>query len=291
LKINENGVIYTFPNIAGYVGGDAVADAIAVELNKCEESCLLIDIGTNTEILLNTGGEIYACSTPAGPAFEGATMRFGMRATSGAIDQVFIYFDNDSRDYIVKYNVIDNVKPIGICGSGYIDIIANLYRLGIIDRRGRFNRDIDSKRIILNDEEGPRFIIAWSSETGIGRDIAVYGKDINELILAKAAIASGIEIILRRAGIDAKDLSKIFIAGSFGSYINIENAITIGLIPRVDINRIIFVGNTAISGAKLALKSIKIRKESEELARKVKYIELSIDPLFRKIFTENLLFP
>ncbi|ADM28412.1 ferredoxin [Ignisphaera aggregans DSM 17230] len=291
LKINENGVVYTFPNIAGYVGGDAVADAIAVELNKCEEPCLLIDIGTNTEILLNTGREIYACSTPAGPAFEGATMRFGMRAASGAIDQVFIYFDNDSRDYIVRYNVIDNVKPIGICGSGYIDIVANLYRLDIIDRRGRFNRDIDSKRIVLDDEEGPRFIVAWSSETGIGRDIAVYGKDINELILAKAAIASGIEIILRRAGIDAEDLSKIFIAGSFGSYINIENAIAIGLIPKVDTNKIVFVGNTAISGAKLALKSIKIRREAEELTRKVKYIELSIDPLFRKIFTENLSLP
>ncbi len=291
LNINENGVIYTFPNIAGYVGGDAVADAIAVELNNCEEPCLLIDIGTNTEILLNTGREIYACSTPAGPAFEGATMRFGMRAASGAIDQVFIYFDNDSKDYVVKYNVVNNVKPIGICGSGYIDIVANLYRLGIIDRRGKFNRDINSKRIILNDKEGSRFIVAWSDETEIGRDIAVYGKDINELILAKAAIASGIEVILRRANIEVEDLSKIFIAGSFGNYINIENAITIGLIPRVNINKIVFVGNAAISGAKLALKSVKIRKEAEELARRVKYIELSIDPLFRKVFTENLLFP
>ncbi len=291
LNINNNGIVYTLPNIAGYVGGDAVADAIAVDLNNCEKPCLLIDIGTNTEILLNTGEEIYACSTPAGPAFEGATMKFGMRATSGAIDQVFIYFDRDSGDYAIRYNVIGNVKPTGICGSGYIDIIANLYRLGLIDRRGRFNKDIHSKMIALDDEEGPRFIVVRSHETDIKKDIAVYGKDINEFILAKAAVASGVEIILRRANIDAGKLAKIFIAGSFGNYINIENAMTIGLIPRVDINKIVFVGNTAISGAKLALKSVRIRREAEELARRVKYIELSIDPLFRKVFTENLLFP
>ncbi|MEM0027381.1 MAG: ASKHA domain-containing protein [Ignisphaera sp.] len=289
LNINERGVVYALPIVAGYVGSDALADAVAVGLRDCNAPCLLIDIGTNSEILLNTGNEILACSTPAGPAFEGATIEFGMRAVVGAIDQVFIYFDKSIGDYNVRYNVVGNSKPVGICGSAMIDLIANLYRNNLIDYRGRFRKDIKSKRMVVDN--GKKFVVAWDHETGIGRSITVSGKDINEFLLAKAAVASGVNILLKHANISVNDLQKIFIAGSFGTHINIDNAIAIGLLPKVDARKFVFVGNTAISGAKMALKSSKIRREFEGLAKNIKYIELSIHPLFKQEFIQALYLP
>jgi len=278
------------PVIAGYVGSDALADAIAVDLENCEKPCMLIDIGTNTEILLNTGKEIYACSTPAGPAFEGASISFGMRAVSGAIDQVFIYFDGVTQDYAVHYHTIGDVKPMGICGSAMIDAIAHLYRLNIIDNRGRFLKGIKSSRIISNNGNYS-FILAWSDETGIGKNISITIKDINEILLAKAAIASGTKVLINEAKLSFTDLQNIYIAGSFGTYMNIENAITIGLLPNIDPKKVLFVGNTAISGAKACLKNINIRKKAEVLARKIKYIELSAHPLFNKMFIDSIPLP
>jgi uncharacterized 2Fe-2S/4Fe-4S cluster protein (DUF4445 family) len=290
MSINRNGIIYMLPVIAGYVGSDALADAIAVDLENCEKPCMLIDIGTNTEILLNTGKEIYACSTPAGPAFEGASISFGMRAVAGAIDQVFIYFDSAAQDYSVHYHTIGDMKPIGICGSAMIDTIAHLYRLNIIDNRGRFLKKIKSSRIISNNGNYS-FILAWSDETGIGKSISITIKDINEILLAKAAIASGAKVLINEAKLSFTDLQNIYIAGSFGTYMNIENAITIGLLPNIDPKKVLFVGNTAISGAKACLKNINVRKKAEVLARKIKYIELSAHPLFNKMFIDSIPLP
>jgi len=269
ININERGVVYALPVVAGYVGSDALADAIAVDLDNCDAPCLLIDIGTNSEILLNTGREILACSTPAGPAFEGATIEFGMRAVAGAIDQVFIYFDKSIGDYNVRYSVVGNAKPVGICGSALIDAIANLYKNGLIDSRGRFKNNVNSKRIVVENNR-KKFVIAWASETGINKNITIDGRDINEFLLAKAAVAAGINVLLKHANITTENLSKIFVAGSFGTHINIENAITTGLLPKTDTRKYIFVGNTAISGAKMALKSSDVREKFEELAKKIK---------------------
>ncbi len=290
MSIHRNGIIYMLPVIAGYVGSDALADAIAIDIENCETPCMLIDIGTNSEILLNTGKEIYACSTPAGPAFEGATTSFGTRAVAGAIDQVFIYFDSSIQDFAVQYHTIGKRKPIGLCGSAMIDVIAHLYRLNIIDSRGRFSKEIKSRRIIKNNNTYS-FILVWGNETEIKRDISINTKDINEILLAKAAIASGIRILIEHTRLDYTDIQKIYVAGSFGTYMNVENAITIGLLPKIDPKKVEFVGNTAISGAKMCLKNIEIRRKAEELARKIKYVELSAYQLFNKIFIESIPLP
>jgi len=289
-SVNRRAVVYLLPNIAGYVGADAAADALAVDFENCESPCLLVDIGTNTEILLNTGREILAASTPAGPAFEGASMIHGMRAVAGAVDRVFIYFDESSGDYEVKYSTVGGEKPRGICGSGYIDALANLYRLGIVDRRGKFRSDLRTSRLV-EDQYGRGFVVVKAEESSTGSYIAVYARDINELLLAKAAVASGVEVLLRRGGVEPQQLRKVFVAGSFGNYINIENAITIGLLPRVDYSKIMFVGNTAVSGAKVALLSVEEREKIEKFVEKVRYVELSADPLFREVFVNNLQLP
>jgi uncharacterized 2Fe-2S/4Fe-4S cluster protein (DUF4445 family) len=290
IEISDRGVVYALPVVAGYVGSDALADAIAVALDEYKEPCMLIDIGTNSEILLNTGSEILACSTPAGPAFEGASIAFGMRAVVGAIDQVFIYFDKSIGDYNVRYTVVGSVKPMGICGSALIDIVAHLYRLEVIDSRGKFREGVTSRRLISKNGK-KEFVIAWASETAINKDITINGKDINEFILAKTAIATGISILLKHAGLTVEDIGKIYIAGSFGTYINVENAMKVGLLPKTSPGKYIFVGNTAISGAKMALKSTEIRKRFEELVKKIKYLELAAHPLFKQEFMQNLKLP
>lgn len=290
LKINKHGVIYLPPVIAGFVGSDAVADAVAVNIDECSEPCLLIDIGTNTEIILNTGEIIVAGSTPAGPAFEGVSMSFGVKAVEGAIDQVFIYFDDVVNDYVVKYNVIGGKKPIGICGSGYIDLVANLYKLGILNKRGKFVSNMKSLRII-KENKLTKFVVVKNEETAIGRDITVDEKDIDNLLLAKAAVASGIKVLLNYVNLDVEKISRIFVAGSFGSYLNIDNAITIGLLPEISVTRYVFVGNACITGAKAILRSKDIREKAVALAKKIKYVEISAQPQFKKIFSESLYLP
>jgi uncharacterized 2Fe-2S/4Fe-4S cluster protein (DUF4445 family) len=290
INVNSNAVIYLPPVVAGFVGSDAIADAVAVGLDECREPCALIDIGTNTEIMINTGKKIVAGSTPAGPAFEGAVMSFGMRAVEGAIDQIFIYFDKSLGDYVVRYSVVGEKKPTGICGSGYIDLVANLYRLGLLNRRGKFVKDVKSFRFIQNGNS-IKFVVAKAEETSIGRDITVDERDIDNLLLAKAAVASGFKMLLRFAELDVEDLSKIFVAGSFGSYLNVENAIAIGLLPKIDIARYQFVGNAAVVGAKAMLKSREFREKAVRIAETTHYIELAAYPEFRKVFMESLYLP
>ena len=287
IKANPEGYVYVAPGIGGFVGGDALAGALAVELDECVEPCVLIDIGTNTEILLNNGREIYSTSAPAGPAFEGFGTKHGMRAVEGAVSKIFIYLNDVLRDYEVRYEVIGGVKPIGICGSAYIDALAHLYKHGIVDERGKF-RDLTSRRL---KKEEDRFVIVWGSESSTSEDLAIYRKDIESLLLAKAAVASVTQLILMRAGLTPEDVKKVFIAGSFGTSLNIENAATIGLIPSVWIGKTVFVGNTAISGAKLILKSGKARRKAEKIARKIKYVEISADKEFTKIYVRNLFLP
>ncbi len=288
IKVSPNSYVYVAPGIAGFVGGDAVADALAVGLDECIEPCVLLDIGTNTEVLVNNGKELYATSAPAGPAFEGFGTKHGLRAMRGAISKIFIYFSEASSDYEVLYEVIGGGKPLGMCGSAYIDALAHLYKHGIIDSRGRF-RDVVSRR--LKKIEEPKFVVVWGSESGTSEDLAIYSKDIESLLLAKAAVASATQLILRKANLIPEEVGKVFIAGSFGTSLNTENAAIIGLIPKVWVNKTSFVGNTAISGAKLILKSSEARRKAEEIAQKTKYIKIPADKEFTKIYVENLFFP
>ena len=286
IKMNPNGIIHVLPVIAGFVGADAVADVLASGIYDLEELSLLIDIGTNTEIFVGNAADIISCSCASGPAFEAAHIKHGMKAATGAIEKVRI--DPDS--YEVEYETIDGAKPMGLCGSAVVDIIAGLLKCGIINRQGRFECNVTSPRLrILNGDV--EFVLARSEETSTGEAVTITQKDMGEIQLAKAAIFAGCSILMRRKNVKIKDLDEVFIAGAFGSYINPENAKFIGLVPDVPTDKIRFVGNTAITGAKMALISKEARETAEMLSKKIRYLELATDPDFNQEFFEATFIP
>ncbi|MEM2457541.1 MAG: ASKHA domain-containing protein [Archaeoglobaceae archaeon] len=272
LNINPEGMVTSLPLIAGFIGADATANLLLTKIYNSEEISMVIDIGTNTEILLGNRERILACSTPSGPAFEGAHITFGMKAVSGAIEEVEIKGEE------VFYKTIDNQRPKGICGSGMIDLVAELFKNGFINRNGKFSKD--SIRIIRDGV--PKFIIARAEETEFGKDITVNEKDINEFLLAKAAIKAGWTILADRFGINPEKIDRIYLAGSFGKHVDLENARIIGLLPKN--GEVIFAGDSAVSGAKIALKSVKQRDEIERVAKKVEYVELSTERDFQRVY-------
>ncbi|MEM1575713.1 MAG: ASKHA domain-containing protein [Nitrososphaerota archaeon] len=284
LNINKNANIHILPVIGGFVGADAVADVLATGIHELDEICLLIDIGTNSEVFLGNKNGILAASCASGPAFEGMQIKYGMKAISGAIEEVLIKANGD-----VIYKTIDNLKPIGICGSGAIDIVAELFINGFIDNRGRFI-NIENPRIIKT-EKGYAYIIAWKNETAINEDIFFSQEDINAIQLAKSAIHTACVLLMKKMNIKEEDIDKLFIAGAFGNYLNPISSINIGLIPDIPIERISFVGNTAISGAKMCLLSKKMREEVSLITKKIKFIELAIDPEFPKELANSMYIP
>lgn len=276
LKINPEGMVTSLPLIAGFVGADATANLLLTKIYRNDEISMVIDIGTNTEIILGNRERLLVCSTPSGPAFEGAHIAYGMKAVSGAIEEVEIKGEE------VIYKTIDNQKPKGICGSGIIDLVAELFRNGIINRNGKFLRE--GGRVIR--ESVPKFVVAEAEETEFGKPITVSEKDINEFLLAKAAIKAGWTILSARFGVSPEDIRRIYLAGSFGKHIDLENARTIGLLPKN--GEVVFAGDSAVSGAKMALKSLKERAEIEEVARMVEYVELSVEKEFQKIYLRSI---
>lgn len=286
IEIHPDGVIHTLPVIAGFVGADAVGDILATGVYESGDLSLLLDIGTNTEILLGNAEDILSCSCASGPAFEGGHIKYGMKAVTGAIEKVRINPDS----YEVEYKTVGGVKPIGICGSAIVDIVAELLKCGIINGRGRFNPNLKTPRFKITDQ-GTKFILAWKDETGINKEITVTQEDITEIQLAKAAIFTGCSILMKRKDVEKEDLNRVFIAGAFGSYINPENAKFIGLVPDVPTKKIEIVGNTAITGAKMALISREARELAETLSKKVRYLELSADPEFSREFSSGMFIP
>lgn len=284
LNVNRTGVVYLPPVVAGFVGADAVADVLATRIYESSEPSAVIDIGTNTEIILCNGRELYACSCASGPAFEGARVKHGMRAGLGAIETVYV----DSGG--VKYSVIGGVKPIGICGSGIVDALASLLDADLLDENGRFIVS-KSPNLFLKSDGDYEFIVVNPRESGTGDAITITQKDVREIQLAKSAIATGLTLLLREADVHIEDLSKIYLAGSFGSYINPRSAIRIGLLPNVDLNRVVSVGNTAGIGAKMCLISYEERIKAENVAKRIKFVEFYVKSDFSKIFIENLKFP
>jgi len=292
VKAKELGIIgnlgarvTVLPVIGGFVGADAIADALATGILKTEDEVLLLDIGTNTEIFVGNKHHMLVCSVPSGPALEGAQILFGMKAVYGAIESIKIYPDGE-----VEYKVINNAKPRGITGSAVIDAIAELYRNGFINSRGKFRKNLGLNRV-RKGKYGYEYVIEWGKKTAIGKDIVITEKDISEVMLAKAAIRSGVSVLMKKLGIKENDLSNIYLAGTFGSRINPENAITIGMIPPVSVDKVKFVGNTAIAGADMALLSISSRKEAEEIKSKVRYVELSAEPDFKREYVNSLYLP
>ena len=286
LKVHPFANVHTLPIIAGFVGADAIADVLATGIHETQKMSLLIDVGTNGEVFVGNKRDIVACSCAAGPAFEGMHIRYGMKARTGAIEKVQL----DKENLEVKFETIGGVKPVGICGSGMVDAIAEMLKYGITSQRGGINRDIETKRLIeINGL--PHFVIAWKNETGIGKDITINGKDIQEIQLGKAAFQTATTILMKEKGVTVKDIDQVYLAGAFGRYINPESAKVIGLIPSVPTKKIRFVGNTAVSGAKMALTSTIIRKQAEKLAKDIRYIELITTPGFQEEFQNSIFLP
>ncbi|MGQ9615440.1 MAG: ASKHA domain-containing protein [Spirochaetota bacterium] len=294
LQINRYGKVYTMPNIAGFVGGDTVAVILSSEIHKSRELKFAIDIGTNGELVMGNRERLIACSTAAGPAFEGARITFGMRAAEGAIEQVVIT-ENE-----IVVNTIGNARPVGICGTGLIDCIAELLRIGVIDHRGKLlNRDelppglpdFVKDRLIEDEKFGISFILVPENETQTGNPILLTQKDIRETQLAKGAIFAGYQILKQILGVKDSDITEVLLAGAFGNYIRRHQAKRVGLLPDVPTEKIKFIGNAAGSGAKMVLLARELREEASEISRNTQYIELGAHKDFQKVFAESMFFP
>jgi len=286
LRINRNGNVHVLPTIRSFVGADNVAVCLVTKITEAEKPILALDIGTNTEIdcgSKDTG--LTVTSTPSGPAFEGWATKWGMVATNGAIERIFI----DPDTFEIMYRTVGDKPPTGICGSGYVDAIAEMMKAGILNHRTEFN-DVKSNRI-RKGEEGSEIVIATEKESGVGKDIVVTQKDISEIVKAKAAIHAATTILLNHLKLRGDEIDKILLAGAFGSYIDPENARTVGMLPDLDLERIIPIGNAAGSGAKLALLNIDERYEAEEISVKAVFIELATHPMFVKEYMNSMYLP
>ena len=297
IGIHESAYVHVLPNEAGFVGADNVGVLIAEEPYKTEEIQLIIDIGTNGELVLGNKKKLISSSCATGPAFEGAQITFGMRAAPGAIERIKIDPDTLEVDYKVigrdawrSYANPEEMGAKGICGSGILDVLAELYRSGVVLKSGRFNPQQRSNRFRKNNEDSqPEFVIAWAEETSIGRDIVINQKDVRQIQLAKGALYSGCKLMMRRMGIDSVDVVKV--AGAFGTHVDREKALIMGLFPDCEIERITSVGNAAGDGARAALLNRGKREEARWVSRNVEYIELTVEKDFQKQFVEAMQIP
>ena len=293
LGIHPRGRVYVFPVIGGFVGGDTVSGLVATHLAAAERPTVLVDIGTNGEIVVCHDGQLVSASTAAGPAFEGARIAYGMRATAGAIEKVI--FDDD-----VRVSVIGDVAPVGLCGSALIDAVAELLRHGLLVPEGLLLSPADVpegtpaalKERLVETEDGMEFVLAYPDETSTGRGVSLTQKDIRELQLATAAIRAGFAVLLKRVGLELEDLERVLIAGGFGNFIRRGNAQRIGLLPTgLEHRQMVFVGNTSLAGAKLAAVSEAVREQAQVLARTTSHVDLSTDPDFYGEYVEAMFFP
>ena len=285
ININPRSLLYCVPSVASYVGGDIVAGVLSSGLYKSDDICILIDIGTNGEIVLGNKEFMVSCAASAGPAFEGSGVKCGMRATHGAIQKVSI----KDKDLKLSYQTLSNEKPRGICGSGYIDLIGQLLRTGVIDKSGKIN-SIKSDRI-RKSSDGAEFVVAFKSDTAISEDIVITEADIENIKRAKAAIYSATATLVKRMGLDYSQIKKIFIAGGFGTFLDIDSSIFIGLLPDLERKKFVFIGNSALSGARQILLSNQAMKKADEIAKKITYFELSVEPAYMDEYMAALFFP
>jgi uncharacterized 2Fe-2S/4Fe-4S cluster protein (DUF4445 family) len=285
ISINPHGLLYCIPAVASYVGGDTTSGVLSSGLYREKELSLLIDIGTNGEIALGCKDFMVACAASAGPAFEGSGVSCGMRACSGAIQRVEI----EKRNLALNLDVIGKVKPSGICGSGYISLISQMLSAGVIDKSGKVI--LEDERRVRQGDSGKEFIVVFQSDSAIGKDIFITEADIENLKRAKAAIYSAASILARHMDIPMEGIRKVFVSGGFGTSLDIESAIRIGLLPDFKRERFEFIGNSALAGAREALLSYEALKESEKIAGKITYFDLSSDPGYMDEYMAALFFP
>jgi uncharacterized 2Fe-2S/4Fe-4S cluster protein (DUF4445 family) len=282
---------FVFPSLGAYVGGDIVAGMLATGMTRDQRLRLFIDVGTNSEIALGSNERVLATAAPAGPAFEAAQIRCGMRAADGAIEGVKI--DGDS----LALQVIGDVEPVGLCGSGVVDVVAELVHSGLLDHSGRFaeveavaiERPLLAERFAMIGKERV-FVLKWRGSAP-EESVFISQRDVRELQFAKASIATGWHILLRDLGVDAGEIQQVLLAGSFGAYLTPLSAVRIGLVPKLALPRIISAGNVAGEGAKIAALSARERAEADAILREVEYIELSGRADFNDLFIDQLAFP
>jgi uncharacterized 2Fe-2S/4Fe-4S cluster protein (DUF4445 family) len=284
LDIAPGAYVHILPCVGGFVGADHVAMIIGSDLDRLPHAAIGVDIGTNTEIVLHKPHEKYltSASCASGPAFEGAHIRDGMRASTGAIEAVLIQTDE------IKFRTIGDAPAVGLCGSGIVDTVAEMFRNQIIDRRGRLVRDAPHVR---KNDHGFELLLVPGERSGTGRDIVMTQKDVNEIQLAKGAIATGLETLLEATQTPPEEIKEVIIAGAFGTYLNLDSALDIGLLPRLPNARYMQVGNAAGVGAKMALLSHKERARAQQIARRTGYVELTVFPGFQRRFALSMLFP
>ena len=285
IKVNSRGLIYCLPSVGAYVGSDITAGVLATGVYRSEDVCLFVDIGTNGEVVLGNKEWLVSVSCSAGPAFEGSGVKHGMRAARGAIERVRML-----PDLSVQYNTIGNHPPRGICGSGLLDTIAELFLRGVLDRRGQFIPELDCRR--LREAEGVmEYVLVDKSAASIGDDITINQHDINNLMRSKAAVHAAVSLLLKELQMSVDEITRIYLAGGFGSYLDVNNAITIGMLPEVPASRIKFAGNTSIAGAKACLVSRDALIEAEKLAGRMTYMDLMGNPKFMDEFIQANFLP
>jgi len=286
IHIGDHARLYTFPSIASYVGGDIVAGVIATGIYKRSVMSLLIDIGTNGEIVIGNSDFMLAASCSAGPAFEGGGITCGMHAGSGAIER----FRLDPLSYQVAFDTIRHAPARGICGSGLINAAASLVEAGIIEPNGRINLAAGSP-ITRRGPNGPEIVIAPADKTEAGADLVLAESDLDNLLRAKAAMYAGYSTLLDHVGMSFDDIEDVFLAGNFGNTLDIENAVTIGLLPDIDREKFKFVGNTSLRGASLVNQSAELLYDAELAARMITNVEFWDNPMFMEHYMASMFFP
>lgn len=286
LNMNPEAVVDCLPGVASYVGADITAGVLSSGLDNAENVTLFLDVGTNGETVLGNRDWLVTCACSAGPAFEGAGVVNGMRATTGAIEEVWI----NSETLEPTWRVIGDGKPKGICGSGLISLLSEAFLTGILDKGGNVDLTAGSSRV-REGAHGGEYVVAWGAETESGEDIVITRVDIDNLLRAKAAIYAGFTVLAENVGIPLETTDKVLVGGSFGKYINVEKAVQIGLLPDMEWNRFEFLGNTSVKGAYYALLDWRKRDRIAEIAKRMTYIELSADNSFYDAFTSALFLP
>jgi uncharacterized 2Fe-2S/4Fe-4S cluster protein (DUF4445 family) len=286
MDLGEHVAALVYPAVSSYVGGDIVAGVMGSGIYRTDELTLYLDVGTNAEIVIGNKDWLACAACSAGPAFEGGGLKFGMRAAKGAIED----FSIDPVTLEPMLITIGNVRPKGICGSGLIIMAGVMFELGIINNLGKFDRDLDTPRI-REDNGVYEYVLAWQNETQIDRDITLTEIDLENLIRAKGAIYSGCMTLLTEVGMGIEDIEKIILAGGFGSYVDLEKAMTIGLLPEMDPEKVIFIGNGSLLGAKMSSLTNRIRRDVVEVTKKMTNFELSDTPSYMDNYVAALFLP
>jgi uncharacterized 2Fe-2S/4Fe-4S cluster protein (DUF4445 family) len=287
LNINPAAAVDCLPGIASYVGADITSGVISSGMCEQDDALtLFVDVGTNGEMVLGDCSWLIACACSAGPAFEGAGVVDGMRATAGAVEEVWV----DRETYEATYRVIADEKPRGLCGSGLISLMAEMFAAGVIDKSANINLELPTDRV-REGEHGAEYVVAWDEETASGEDVVITDVDLNNLMRAKAAIYAGFSILARSVGLSLDVVERVLIGGAFGQYINVEKAVQIGLLPDKPFDSFHFLGNTSVRGAYMALISREMRQRVTEIGEMMTYLELSADNTFFDEFNAAMFLP